>query len=57
MGFCVDKYNDALFKYKGLKPNEAKWRLKNNNKNVMSLISTEEVIKKINKYFENRGVS
>ena len=28
--------------------------IKNNNKNVMSLISTEEVIKKINKYFENR---
>jgi len=57
MDLCVDKYNDALFKYEGLKPNEAKWRFKNNNKNVMSLISTEEVIKKINKYFENRGVS
>jgi hypothetical protein len=28
-----------------------KWRYKNNNKNVMSLISTDEVIKKIDKYF------
>ena len=54
---CVDKYNDALFKYEGLKPSEAKWRFKNNNKNVMSLISTEEVIEKINKYFENRSVN
>ena len=34
---CIDKYNDALLKYKGLS-HEAKWRYKNNNKNVMSLI-------------------
>ena len=44
---CVDKYNTALLKYEGLLPHEAKWRFKNNNKNVMGLISTEEVIKKI----------
>lgn len=49
---CVDKYNEALLKYKGLKPHEAKWRYKNNDKNVMSLISTNEVIKKIDKFFQ-----
>ena len=48
---CIDKYNDALFRYRGLRPHEVKWRYKNNNKNVMSLISTDEVIKKIDKYF------
>ena len=48
---CVDKYNDALLKYKGLKPHEAKWRFKNNHKDVMSLISTNEVIKKIDIFF------
>jgi heptosyltransferase I len=52
---CVDKYNTALLKYEGLLPNEAKWRFKNNNKNVMSLISTEEVIKKIDLHFSNRS--
>ena len=54
---CVDKYNDALLKYEGLKPHEAKWRFKNNNKNVMSLIQTEEVIKKIDQYFSKRSVT
>ena len=48
---CVDKYNDALLKYEGLKPHEAKWRFKNNHKDVMSLISTNEVIKKIDIFF------
>tara|TARA_B100001063_G_scaffold91723_1_gene85326 strand:+ start:375 stop:1433 length:1059 start_codon:yes stop_codon:yes gene_type:complete len=48
---CIDIYNDALLKYEGLKPYEAKWRYKNNNANVMSLIKTEEVIKKIDEYF------
>ena len=48
---CIDKYNDALLRYRGLRPHEVKWRYKNNNKNVMSLISTDEVIKKIDKYF------
>ena len=48
---CVDKYNDALLKYEGLKPHEAKWRFKNNHKDVMSLISINEVIKKINIFF------
>ena len=52
---CVDKYNTALLKYEGLLPHEAKWRFKNNNKNVMSLISTEEVIKKIDLHFSNRS--
>ena len=54
---CIDKYNEALLKYKGLESHQAKWRYKNNNKNVMSLISTEEVIKKIDKYFKERSVS
>ena len=54
---CIDKYNQALLKYKGLESHQAKWRYKNNNKNVMSLISTEEVIKKIDKYFKERSVS
>ena len=52
---CVDKYNTALLKYEGLLPHEAKWRFKNNNKNVMGLISTEEVIKKIDIHFSNRS--
>ena len=54
---CIDKYNEALLKYKGLESHQAKWRYKNNNKNVMSLISTEEVIEKIDKYFKERSVS
>ena len=54
---CIDKYNEALLKYKGLESHQAKWRYKNNNKNVMSLISTEEVIEKIDKYFKKRSVS
>ena len=54
---CIDKYNEALLKYKGLGSHQAKWRYKNNNKNVMSLISTEEVIEKIDKYFKERSVS
>ena len=54
---CIDKYNQALLKYKGLESHQAKWRYKNNNKNVMSLISTEEVIEKIDKYFKERSVS
>ena len=54
---CIDKYNEALLKYKGLESHQAKWRYKNNNKNVMSLISTEEVIKKIDKYFKERSIS
>lgn len=53
---CVDKYNEALLKYKGINPDEAKWRFKNNNSNVMSLISVEEVIKKIDKYFTKRSI-
>jgi len=40
-----------------LESHQAKWRYKNNNKNVMSLISTEEVIEKIDKYFKERSVS
>mgnify|MGYP000583544097 FL=1 len=54
---CIDKYNEALLKYKGLESHQAKWRYINNNKNVMSLISTEEVIEKIDKYFKERSVS
>ena len=54
---CIDKYNEALLKYKGLESHQAKWRYKNNNKNVMSLISTEEVIGKIDKYFKERSIS
>ena len=54
---CIDKYNEALLKYKGLESHQAKWRYKNNNKNVMSLISTEEVIEKIDKYFKERSIS
>lgn len=54
---CIDKYNDALLKYKGLKSHEAKWRYKNNNKKVMGLISTKEVIDKIDKYFLERRIS
>ena len=51
---CVDKYNDALLRFAGKKPDEAKWRFKNNHKDVMSMISTEDVIKKIDEYFEKR---
>ena len=49
---CVDKYNDALLKFSNKQPHEAKWRFKNNHKDVMSLISTKEVIKKIDEYYE-----
>ncbi len=48
---CVDKYNDALLKFSNKQPHEAKWRFKNNHKDVMSLISTKEVIKKIDEYY------
>ena len=54
---CVDKYNDALLKFENKKPEEVKWRFKNNHKDVMSLISTEDVIEKINNYFTSRRVS
>ena len=53
---CVDKYNDALLKFSNKQPHEAKWRFKNNHKDVMSLISTEEVIKKINECYEGGRV-
>ena len=55
---CVNiatEYNDALLKYEGLKPGEARWRFKNNHKDVMSLISVSEVTKKIDVFFKNRS--
>jgi len=55
LDLCVDKYNDALLKYEGLKPGEARWRFKNNHKDVMSLISVSEVTKKIDVFFKNRS--
>ena len=57
LDLCVDKYNEALLKYKGLKPHEAKWRYKNNHKDVMSLISIDEVIKKIDIFFSKRSTN
>ena len=54
---CIDKYNIALSNFTGKKPSEAKWRYKNNNKDVMALISTKEVIEKIDKYFSERRIS
>tara|TARA_Y100000590_G_scaffold470441_1_gene665009 strand:- start:4567 stop:5625 length:1059 start_codon:yes stop_codon:yes gene_type:complete len=48
---CVDKYNIALEKFSQKKPEEANWRYKNNQKDVMSLISADEVIQKIDKFF------
>ena len=57
LDLCVDKYNDALLKYEGLKPDEAKWRFKNNHKDVMSLISVSEVTKKIDVFFKSRSAN
>ncbi|MBD50436.1 MAG: hypothetical protein CMB08_00735 [Euryarchaeota archaeon] len=51
---CVDKYNIALEKFSQKKPEEANWRYKNNHKDVMSLISADEVIRQIDKFF-SRG--
>ena len=48
---CVDKYNSALKKYTGKKPEEANWRYKNNHKDVMSLIGVDEVREKVDKLF------
>ena len=51
---CVDKYNIALEKFSQKKPEEASWRYKNNHKDVMRLISADEVIRQIDKFF-SRG--
>ncbi len=48
---CIDKYNQALKKYYGLEPHEVRWRFKNNHRDAMSLITKNEVIKKINIFF------
>tara|TARA_B100000287_G_scaffold370326_1_gene367736 strand:+ start:1710 stop:2768 length:1059 start_codon:yes stop_codon:yes gene_type:complete len=48
---CVDKYNSALKKYTGKKPEEANWRYKNNHKDVMRLIGVDEVREKVDKLF------
>jgi len=48
---CIDKYQEALKKYSGLKFEQAPWRYKNNHPDVMKLISVTDVIEKIDRYF------